>query len=117
MSELTYIQNGDYLIPNLTLQVTEERPLGKYARMRRTYLKEHRPGLWEYMVLSEELFPHLWEIDEAATNRMEELMPKLAKEAGATEELKMRDPMRWVGLMNNCQAQAEEIILSELVYS
>ena len=109
MTELTYTKNGDYLIPDLTLSETPEdaRPLGKYGRLRRSYLQEHRPGLYSRLVLSEKLFPHLREIDETA-NR---------KSAGVTEELKARDQMKWVGLMNSLKAQAEEIILSELVYN
>jgi hypothetical protein len=117
MSELIYKENGDYLIPNLSLSETEEKPLGKYGRMRKKYLKEHRPVLWNSMILSEKLYPHLREIDETANRRLEQMMPDLAKAAGATEQLKASDPLKWVGLMNNCKAQAEEIILNELVFS
>ena len=99
---MTYIQNGDYLIPDLKLSQQPEKPLGKYGRMRKTYLKEHRPILYNQMLLSEKLYPHLLEIDETAQNRLEQMIPQLAKEAGATEELKASDPMKWVGLMNTC---------------
>ena len=94
---MTYIQNGDYLIPDLKLSQQPEKPLGKYGRMRKTYLKEHRPILYNQMLLSEKLYPHLLEIDETAQSRLEQMMPQLAKEAGATEELKASDPMKWVG--------------------
>ncbi|MGM9604725.1 MAG: TnpV protein, partial [Faecousia sp.] len=104
---LTYRQNGDYLIPNLELSEQPVKPLGKYGRMRKTYLKEHRPILYSQMLLSEKLYPHLLEIDETANSRLEQMIPELAKAAGATEALKASDPMRWVGLMNNCKAQAE----------
>ena len=114
---LTYRQNGDYLIPNLELSEQPVKPLGKYGRMRKTYLKEHRPVLYSQMLLSEKLYPHLQEIDETANSRLEQLMPELAKAAGATETLKASDPMQWVGLMNNCKAQAEELILEELINS
>ena len=107
MTEMTYTKNGDYLIPDLKLSEAPEGSLGKYGRMRKKYLKEHRPILWNSMILSETLYPHL----------LEQMMPKLAQAAGATEELKASDPMKWVGLMNNCKAQAEEIILRELVFS
>lgn len=119
MTELTYTKNGDYLIPDLTLSETPEdtRPLGKYGRLRRSYLQEHRPGLYSRLVLSEKLFPHLQEIDETANRRLEQMMPELMQSAGVTEELKARDQMKWVGLMNSLKAQAEEIILSELVYN
>ena len=114
---LTYRQNGDYLIPNLELSGQTEKPLGKYGRMRKTYLKEHRPILYSQLLLSEKLYPHLQEIDETANRRLEQLMQALALEAGATERLKASDPMKWVGLMNSCKAQAEELILAELINS
>ena len=114
---LTYSQNGDYLVPNLTLGDQPTQPLGKYGRMRRTYLKEHRPGLFNRLTLNGTLFSHLLEIEDAANSRLEQMMPELAKAAGATEQLKASDPMKWAGLMNTCKAQAEEIILTELIYS
>ena len=118
MTELTYMKNGDYRIPDLKLsEEPGSKPLGKYGMLRKTYLQEHRPILWNQMILEEALFPHLLEIDQAAQSRLEQMMPKLASEAGATEALKARDPMKWVGLMNTCKAQAEEVILAELIYA
>lgn len=117
MSELTYTQNGDYLIPDLSLSEQPQTPLGKYGRMRKNYLKEHRPVLWNSLLLSEKLYPHLREIEEAANNRLELMMPELMKSAGVTEELKASDPMKWAGLMNTLKAQAVEVILAELVFS
>ena len=114
-NDLTYIQNGDYLIPDLKLTEQPQKPLGKYGRMRKTYLKEHRPILYNQLLMTEKLYPHLAEIDETANRRLEQMMPQLAEAAGATEELKARDPMQWVGLMNTCKAQAEEILLAELI--
>ncbi|MBR5299177.1 MAG: TnpV protein [Bacteroidales bacterium] len=116
-NNLNYTQNGDYFIPNLTLNETETKTLGKYGRMRKKYLQEHRQVLWNSMILSESLYPHLREIDETANRRMEQLMPELMKQNGVTEELKARDPMKWVGLMNNLKSQAEETILAELIHS
>lgn len=116
-NSLTYRQEGDYLIPNLDLSELPSRNLGKYGRMRRRFLEEHKPILWGTLTVSGKLFPHLLEVEDAANRRLNEMMPLLAKAAGATEELKASDQMRWVGLMNNCKAQAEEIILSELVYA
>ena len=116
-NNLTYTRNGDYLIPNLSLSEQPEKPLGKYGRMRKAYLKEHRPLIYNQLLLTEKLYPHLLEIDETANSRLEQMMPQLAKVAGATEELKANDPMKWVGLMNSCKSQAEEIILEELVYA
>lgn len=116
-NNLTYIQNGDYLIPDLRLSEQPMKPLGKYGRMRKAYLKEHRPILYNQLLMSEKLYPHLREIDETANSRLEQMMPQLAESAGATEELKARDPMRWVGLMNTCKAQADEILMAELIHS
>ena len=116
-NNLTYTRNGDYLIPDLSLTEQPEKPLGKYGRMRKAYLKEHRPILYNQLLMSEKLYPHLIEIDETAQSRLEQLMPQLAKDAGATEQLKASDPMRWVGLMNTCKAQAEEILMAELIHS
>lgn len=116
-NSLTYTRSGDYLIPDLKLSETPETSLGKYGRMRKKYLQENRPGLYSRLLLSEKLQAHLLEIEQAARNRLEQMLPALAQEAGATESLKTSDPMKWVGLMNTCKAQAEEIILSELIYS
>ena len=85
--------------------------------MRKAHLKEHRPLIYNQLLLTEKLYPHLIEIDETAQSRLEQMMPQLAKDAGATEQLKASDPMRWVGLMNTCKAQAEEILMAELIHS
>jgi len=73
--------------------------------------------LWNSLILSEQLYPHLTEIEETANRRLEQMMPQLAKAAGVTEELKASDPMKWVGLMNDLKTQAEEVILKELIYA
>ena len=116
-ANLTYSQCGDYYIPDLTISESQPKPLGKYGRMRKNYLREHRQVLWNSMILSETLYPHLREIDETANRRMEQLMPELIKQNGVTKELKAKDPMMWVGLMNNLRSQAEEIIFEELIYN
>ena len=118
MTELTYTRNGDYLIPDLSLgEMEDARPLGKYGLMRKEYLKEHRPILWNRFILDGTLQAHLREIDETAHRRLERMMPELAAVNGVTEDLKAGDPLRWTGLMNNLKAQAEETILTELIYS
>lgn len=117
MKELTYTRVGDYYIPNLKLTEQPDKPIGKYGRMRGRYLKEYRPALYSSLLLSEKLYSHLLETDEAANARMEILMPQLMKAAGATEELKAAEQMKWVGLTNNCRAQAEEIVLHEIIYN
>ena len=116
MSELTYTKNGDYLSPDLMITEPTES-IGKYGRMRKAYLKEHRPVQYNSLILSEKLYPHLLEIERTANSRIERMMPELMRSAGVTESLKASDPMRWVGLMNNLKAQAEETILAELIYS
>lgn len=85
--------------------------------MRQRYLKEHRPGLYSSLILSEKLYPHLLEIDLTARERMEAMLPRMMEAAGVTEELKARDPMRWVGLMNTLKAQVEETIFQEILFS
>ena len=115
MTELSYTIHGDYAIPNLKLSNPADKPIGKYGRMRKRYLQEYRPILYNYLVLSETLYPHLLEIDNAANQRVDTLLSQLAKNAGVTEKLKAADPMRWVGLMNTVKAQAEEILLAELI--
>lgn len=84
--------------------------------MRQRYLKKYHSALYGSLILSEKLYLHLQEIDETANHRLEMMMPELKKSAGVTEQLKISDPMKWVGLMNTLKAQAEEIILSELIY-
>lgn len=115
-NNLTYTKNGDYLIPDLTIMEQTES-IGKYGRMRKNYLKEYRPVLYNSLLLSEKLYPHLLEIERTATVRLERTMPELMQSADVTESLKASDPMRWVGLMNNLKAQAEETILEELIFS
>ena len=115
MTELSYTIHGDYAIPNLKLSNPADQPIGKYGRMRKRYLQEYRPILYNYLVLSETLYPHLLEIDNAANQRVDTLLSQLAKNAGVTGKLKAADPMRWVGLMNAVKAQAEEILLAELI--
>ena len=117
MSKLRYVQCGDYLIPDLTLNAKAYPPLGKYGRMRERYLQENRHLLYSTMLLGGRLDEHLHEIDDAAQKRMDQLTQQMAETAGITEELKARDPMRWVGEMNAIKMQAEEMILEELIYS
>ena len=117
MSELTYTMNGDYLLPNLTLPQQPTMLLNKYGRMRKTYLKENRPVLWNRMLLNGTLDSHLQEISEAASRRLSQMMQEMAAAQGVTEELKASDPMGWTQQMNSLKAQAEEVILTELVYS
>ena len=84
--------------------------------MQQRYLKEHRPALYSSLILSEKLYPHLLGVDRAARERMDAMLPRMLEAAGVTEELKARDPMRWVGLMNTLKAQVEEMICQEFIY-
>ena len=118
MAELTYIRAGDYYIPNLVADEPEPvRTVGKYGSLRRTYLKQHKHELWREVASSGKLTAHMLDIDDTAQEWMDRMIPEMAKAAGATEELKDRDQMAWVGLINNCKARAEEIIFTELVYT
>ena len=117
MSELNYKRNGDYLLPDMGLTEAERKPLGKYGIMRQQYLEKNRPGLYTRLILSGRLMEHLQEIDETAHSRLESLMSLLTKQQGVTEELKARDQMAWVGVMNNLKSQAEEMIQTELIYT
>lgn len=113
--ELTYTMQGDYLLPDLT--VPESPTLGKYGMLRRSYLKDHRDGIYTGMLLTGKLNAHLTEIDRQATEMMERLTAQMAKAHGVTESLKASDQMKWVQMMNNIRSAAEEIVLTELIYS
>ena len=113
--ELTYTTRGDYLLPDLN--VPESPKIGKYGMLRRSYLREHRDGIYTGMLLSGKLNGHLEEIDRTANEMMNRLTAELAKAQGVTESLKASNQMKWVGLMNNIRHQAEEIVMTELIYS
>ena len=101
-------------IPNIIIRKT--KPLGHYGRLRKAYLEMHRPILFNELVLSDKLFEHCAEIDEAARSRMELIVRSLAEQNGVTEQLKAENQMEWVRQMNACKAQAEEIVKFELIY-
>lgn len=113
--EISYSKVGDYLIPNLILP-EEEQSIGKYGRMRRRYLKEHRPVLFSNLILSGKLYQHLAEIDRSCNERLELIIRQMKVQEGVTEKLKSDDQMEWIRRMNGIQNRAEEIVLSELVY-
>ena len=111
----TYRQVGDVLIPDVELPYRNYQ-IGKYGRMRHRYLKEHHPVIYNTMILDGSLWDHLAEVDIACNNRLDVLISGMREKQGITEELKARDPMTWVGAMNNIRSCAEEIILRKLVY-
>ena len=110
----SYIEVNGTLIPNLAIQESES--IGKYGRMRKRYLEEQHPLIYSELLLSEQLYPHLVEIDRACHARMELLIIQMAAKEGVTETLKAADPMEWVRRMNSIKNRAEEIVLHELVY-
>ena len=112
----TYTQVRDYLLPNLTIDESEQQPIGKYGRMRKRYLKEYRCVLYTNLLVADKLDQHLAEIDKACEERMELLTSQMAKREGVTEALKAANQMEWVHRMNSIRNRAEEIVLHELVY-
>ena len=113
-NNLSYTQTGDYLLPNLTLH-QPKTPLGKYGRMRLNFLKQQHPVLYNTMLLSGSLYPHLMEVEQTAESRMQQTMEQLLKQTPAPE--KESRQMAWVQHMNSLKAQAEELVLTELIYS
>ena len=114
--KLTYTKGEDGLMyPELGLTKTEGH-IGKYGLMREKYLKEHDKSTYQ-ILLMRDYEGHLIEIQKQAEERMDELVPELMKVAGVTEELKAADQMKWVGLVNNCKQQAEEIVKQEIIFN
>ena len=114
--ELTYHRCGDYLLPDLAI-LDKPVVLGKYGRMRKTYLKEHKPILYNTLLLSGKLTEHLIGVDAECRERLETFLPQMMQVEGVDETLKARDQMEWVARMNHIQARAEEILLNELIYA
>lgn len=117
MNGITYTMQGDYNLPNLLPPQEPEVHLGKYALLRRKFLKQNRRVTYTNLLTSGKLNQHLMEIEQTARSRMEQIVSQMAKEAGVTEELKSSDQMKWVGLMNNLRNAAEETVLNELIYN
>ena len=112
---LSYTLHGDYYLPDLILN-EEEATYGKYGMLRKQYLKEHRSAKYQYLLLTGKLVEHLNQIDQKAREQVEVLREQMAEKQGVTEELKLQNQMKWVGLMNNIKASAEEIVLKNIVY-
>lgn len=113
--EMQYIRMGDYFIPDLELP-QESRPIGRWGRMRREYLREHKPIQYNCLLLSGKLWTYLADLNEQAQDRLERIIDQMKAAEGISEALKASDPMAWVGAMNNIRNRAEEIILQELIY-
>ena len=113
-SNLSYTQTGDYLLPNLTLH-QPKTPLGKYSRMRLSFLRQQHPALYNTMLLNGSLYPHLMEVEQTAESQMQQTMAQLLKQNPAPD--KEQNQMAWVQHMNSLKAQAEELVMNELIYS
>ena len=114
--KINYIRSGDYYIPDLKLP-EENRPIGKWGRMHREYLKEYHPIRYTNLVLSCKLWTYLAELNEQTQERLDRIIQQMKEVEGVTEGLKAADPMLWVQRMNNIRNRAEEIIREELIYN
>ena len=112
-----YTLHGDYYLPDLDLPEKTSAPIGRYGRMRKAYLEEHRPGLYERLLLSGKLYEHLVEIDTCCAERIDRMVRQMAEAEGISEGLKAKDQLSWVGRMNNIRQQVEEVVLEEIVYT
>ena len=113
---LWYELIGDYYIPVLTLSSDEQRPIGKWGRLHRDYLKEHRPILFNDLIISGQLWTYLADLNEQTQERLSLIVDQMKATEGVTEELKAADQMAWVGAMNSIRNRAEEIILCEMIF-
>ena len=114
---LWYELTGDYYIPLLALPVKQQRPIGKWGRMRWIFLMEHRPLLYNALFFSGRLWTHLVDLNEQAQERLLLIIEQMKMSEGVTEELKAANQMAWISAMNSIRSQAEEIILRELIYA
>ena len=101
--------------PNLAIEKTDQRSIGKWGRMHREYLKEQHPSLYQRLILNGTMGRHLAYADGRATAMLESLITQMVKQEGVTEQLKVEQPMEWVGRMNNIRSRAEEIIMEEVI--
>ena len=112
---INYIQVGDYFIPALTIPRLS-KPIGKWGRLYREFLKKQHPVRYSALILSDQLWDHLAQIDEQIQDRLDKTISEMAAAEAVTEELKAADPLAWVGAMNNIRSRAEEIVLQELIW-
>ncbi len=112
---IDYILAGDYYIPDLKLP-EENRPIGRYGRLHREYLKQEHPARYSSLILTGKLWTYLANLNEQAEERLDVIIEQMKSAEGVTEELKAQNQLEWVGRMNNIRSRAEEIINSELIY-
>ena len=110
-NRLSYTMHGDYYLPDLVVN-EEESTYGKYGMLRKQFLKVHRPARYQYLLMTGELTAHLNRVDQEAREQVKIMLKQMAEKQGATEQMKMQDQMKWVGLMNSIKACAEEIVFS-----
>ena len=113
----TYMQVGDYLLPDLKLPQEEQQPIGVWGQRHRRYLKDHQRATYATLLTSGKLNSYLADIDRQAEEMFSRLVKQMAEAEGATEELKAANPMEWVGRMNSIRSRAMEIVNSELIYT
>lgn len=112
----TYREENGYLLPNIELPEPDPRPIGKWGRLHKTYLKEYKPFVYDDLLTTFNLDSYLADVNEQATEMLDHVIEQMAKAEGVTEELKARDQMEWVHQMNNIRVRAEEVILADLIY-
>lgn len=115
---VTYTTAGDYLLPDLILTeapLEQAESLGNYGLMRKAFLKQHRPSNYNTLLLAEELYPHCWEIEQTAQQRMEQIMQHLMNNSILPD--KSSDPISWTAAVNSLKAQAEEMVLQEIIFT
>lgn len=112
---LSYTLHGDYYFPNLIVD-EEKATYGKYGMLRKRYLKEHKSGYYQYLMLSGKLTEHLNQVDREARETVERLVEQMTEKQGVTEQMKEENPMEWVRRMNNIKNAAEEMVLLEIIY-
>ena len=115
--ELSYRQNGDYLIPDIEMDEQPREIIGKYGMMRKAFLKEHRSGTYNALLLQNRLTEHLLEIDRMAREQVEQTMAQMAQTENVTEKMKAENQMLWIQRMNSIRQRAEETVLNDLIYA
>ena len=112
---IDYVLIGDYYIPDLKFP-EEERPIGKYGRMHRKYLRENKPMLFNDLVLSCQFWTYLADINEQAQDRLQVIISQMQKAESVTEKMKESNQWEWIQRMGSIHNRAEEIVLNELIY-
>ena len=113
---IPYILHGEYYLPNIVLSSANDRPIGRWGRMHKKYLMEHRPVLYNDLIVKDKLYSYLADLNEQAEERLERMISDMKRKEGVTEVLKASDQMEWVRRINGIRNRAEEIILTEMIF-